>query len=147
MMWVDWKQNSFETMPDPYFYSFWLGPDSDLCMSSVGVYSGYSHVSGVNSENVSWVAPNQEITQILVEEFKQVPQVKYICAQFGQEEITIWTLLESYNRAAREKVYEKELEICALLRIYDFEFRVTSIDIVSPDELVRAGSYQIYRRQ
>jgi hypothetical protein len=124
----EWRQQSFHTLPEPYFP---LNP---------------SHVFGMNSENSDWITPNQEITKILVEEFKQVPEVKSICAQFGSEEITIWTLLESYDRGAREKVYEKELKVCKLLSIYDFDFRVTSIDLVSPDELVRTGSYRIYGR-
>jgi hypothetical protein len=125
---VDWKPHSFQTIPESY------------CVVS----SGDSHVFG--TENSSWIYPDQEITKILVEKFKQVPQVKSICAQFCPEEITIWTLLDSYDRTAREKVYEKELEICELLRIHDFDFRVTSIELVDPDELIRTGSYQIYRR-
>jgi hypothetical protein len=144
MEWVDWKQHSFQTLHEPYFYAF--EQSQNLCMSSVGVSSQdrYSHV--FVSENSSWIVPDQAIIKILVKEFKQVPQVQSICAQFSHEEITIWTLLKSYNRNAREKVYEKELKICELLRIYDFDFRVTSIDLVSPDELVHTGSYQIYRR-
>lgn len=145
MMWVDWRQHSFKTTPEPYFYAFGLSPDN-LCMSSVGVSSEDSHVFGGDSGNSSWISPDQEIIKILVEEFKQVSQVQSICAQFGPEEITIWTLLESYDRSARERVYEKELEICKLLRIHDFDFRVTSIELVAPDELIRNGSYQIYRR-
>lgn len=127
---LDWKQHSFQTVPEPY------------CIVS----SENSHVFGMDSENYSWNYPDQEITKILVEKFKQVPQVKSICAQFCPEEITIWTLLDTYDRTAREKVYEKELEICELLRIHDFDFRVTSIELVDPDELIRTGSYQIYRR-
>jgi hypothetical protein len=147
MKWVDWKQYSFQTLPESYSYAFALSPQN-LCMSPVGVSSEdrYSHVFGWGAENSGWTLPDQEIIKILVEEFKQVPQVKSICAHFGPEEITIWTLLENYNRDAREKVYEKELGICQLLRIYDFDFRVTSIDIVSPDDLVHTGSHQIYRR-
>ena|ERR1700730_17771986 len=143
MKWVDWKQHSFQTLHEPYSYAFWLSPEN-LCMSPVGVSSEDRHV--FCSENSSWIIPDQEIIKILVGEFKQVPQVKSICAKFGHEEITIWTLLESYNRAARGKIYEKELKICELLRIYDFDFRVTSIDLVSPDDLVHTGSYQIYMR-
>jgi len=127
---VDWKQHSFQTMPESY------------CVVS----SEDSHVFGMELENYNWIYPNQEITKILVEKFKQIPQVKSICVQFCHEEITIWTLLDSYDRTAREKVYDKELEICELLRIHDFDFRVTSIELVDPDELIRAGSYQIYRR-
>jgi hypothetical protein len=141
MMWIDWKQHSFNTMSEPYFYAIGLSHDN-LCIVS----SEDSHVLGGGDKNYSWISPDQEITKILVEGFKQVPQVKSICAHFGPEEITIWTLLESYDRAAREKIYEKELEICKLLRTHDFDFRVTSIDLIAPDELIRTGAYQIYRR-
>jgi hypothetical protein len=125
---VDWKQHSFKTMSESY---------------SV-VSSEDSHVVGMDFGN--YIYPDREIKKILVEKFKQVPQVKAICAQLGPDEITIWTLLDSYDRTAREKVYEKELEICELLRVHDFDFRVTSIELVDPDELIRTGSYQIYRR-
>jgi hypothetical protein len=145
MMWVDWKQNSFQTTQEQYFYAFGLSPQN-LCMSPVGVSSNDHHIFSGGSDNSGWTVPDQEITKILVEKFKRVPQVKSICAHFFQGEITIWTLLESYNRSAREKVYEKELEICKLVGVYDFDFRVTSIDLVSPDDLVRTGSHQIYRR-
>jgi hypothetical protein len=140
MMSIDWKQHSFKTMSESYFYAFWLS-HTNLCTVS----SEDSHILG--DENSSWISPDQEITKILVEDFKQVPQVKSICAYFCPEEITIWTLLDSYDRDAREKVYEKELEICKQLRTHDFDFRVTSIDLVAPDELIRTGAYQIYRRQ
>ncbi|MGH6839711.1 MAG: hypothetical protein ACREDT_13130 [Methylocella sp.] len=125
----EWSQQSFHTLPEPYS---WLIP---------------GHAFKMNSENSDWTTPDQEITKILVEEFKQVPEVKSICAQFGQEEITIWTLLESYDRDARGKVYEKELKLCKILSVYDFDFRVTSIELVSPDDLVRAGSHILYRRK
>jgi hypothetical protein len=139
MMWIDWKQHSFKTRSESYFYAFGLS-HANLCVVS----SEDSHILG--DENSSWISPDQEITKILVEEFKQIPQVKSIYAHFCPEEITIWTLLDSYDRDAREKVYEKELGICKLLRTHDFDFRVTSIDLVAPDELIRTGAYQIYRR-
>ncbi len=88
----------------------------------------------------------QEIKRLLVERFKEVPQVKSICAKFGPEEVAVWTLIDDYNREARERVYEKELKICRELAMYDFDFRVTSSEIVSSEELVRAGSREIYRR-
>jgi hypothetical protein len=145
MQWIDWTQLSFQTMPDSYFYEFGLSPQT-MCIT-VEVSSEGSHVSSVDSENSSWISSDQEITKILVEKFKQVPEVEFICAQFGNEEIIVWTLLEHYDRAAREKVYEKELEICELLGVHDFDFRVTSVDLVTPPELIRTGSHQIYRRQ
>jgi hypothetical protein len=61
--------------------------------------------------------------------------------------MTIWTLINSYDRDARETIYEKELKICDLLHIYDFDFRVTSIDLVSPNELIHIGSHKIYERR
>ena len=101
----------------------------------------------MDSEYYDWITPDHEVVKILVKEFNQVPQVNAICAQFGSEEITIWTLLESYDRSAREMVYEKELNICRQLSIYDFDFRVTSIELVSPDDLIRTGSFKIYGRK
>jgi hypothetical protein len=123
--------------------SEWVPPEQEVKLVLVGL----SSITDSVLPRSEWVPPEQEVKLILVNLFKAIPQVKSICAQFGAEEIIIWTLLESYDREAREKVYEKELEVCAMLRLYDFDFRVTSIDLVSPDELIRSGSHEIYRRQ
>ena len=98
-------------------------------------------------EESGWFFPEREIIKILVESFKEVPQVISICAQFSDDQIAIWTLLDSHDRVARAKVYEKELNICQMLRIYDFDFRVTSIDLVLPQQLIDIGSKEIYHRQ
>jgi hypothetical protein len=106
----------------------------------------YVQLVTVADDDAKWVTPQDEVTNILAESFARIPQVKSICAQFNGEIITIWTLLESYNREARNRVYEKELEICERLRFYDFDFRATSIELVSPDELKKAGSVEIFKR-
>ena len=99
-----------------------------------------------DSQNSNWIYPDREIANFLARLFSKVPQVKSICAQFGPEEITIWTLLEHYDRKAREQVYKKELEICQTFGLYDFDFRVSSVDLISPNELVRLGGHEIYKR-
>ncbi len=99
-----------------------------------------------SSESVEWIPLTHQVSRVLVEVFKNVREVKSICAQFGPEEVTVWTLLESHDRKAREKVYKKELEVCRILGVYDFEFRVTSFDLVSPEDLARTGLREIYRR-
>jgi len=141
-----WKPVAFETQPGPVLYTFLLTPKENLGMTSIGVSSESLHVLPWNSENSEWVYPEQQVARVLVELFKEIPQVKSICARFGHDEITIWTLLASYDREAREKVYEKELEVCKILRIYDFDFRATSADLVSPEELALSGSREIFRR-
>ncbi len=96
--------------------------------------------------DVLWIFPEHQLARIIVNKFSAVPQVKAICINFGTSGYTVWTLLDSYDREAREKVYEQEMIVCDALRIYDFDFRVTSIDLVSPDELVATGSVAIFRR-
>jgi hypothetical protein len=145
MLSTDWKPRIFQSLPRSAFYAFMPTIDKEkLCMSPVGASSADGDV--ISSEDAEWIYPEQQVARILVELFKKVPQVKSICAQFGPEEITIWTLLETYDRAARESVYLKELEVCQKLGVYDFDFRATSIDLVSPEELTRSGSREIYRR-
>lgn len=126
-------------------YAFWsaMAERDNLWATTVSSSRGTSVTS---SETSRWVGPEQQVCRILVDVFKKIHQVKSICAQFGPEEIVVWTLLESYDRNARERVYKKELEICRRLRVHDFEFRVTSFDLVSADDLVGAGSHEIYRR-
>jgi len=97
-------------------------------------------------ETSDWIVPEHEVIRLLVEAFKQVPQVSSICAQFGSDGIAIWTLLREYDRDARQAVYEKELQLCEGLGACDFDFRVSSIDLVTPEELVQAGSREIFKR-
>jgi hypothetical protein len=142
----EWRSQTSQTAPFPAFYNFLLTTPEDemLCMSPVGVSSADSEL--IESENCEWITPGRQVSRMLVDLFSQIPQVKAICAEFSARGIRIWTLLESYDRDAREKVYAKELEICKELRIWDFDFRVTSVDLVSSEELERAGCRVIYRR-
>src|SRR5437016_2072385 len=90
--------------------------------------------------------PDHGIPKILVKMFREVLQVKSICAEFRANEIAICTLLDSYDRNARAQIYKRELEISSQFRLRDFDFRVTAVDLVLPDDLVKAGSIEIYRR-
>lgn len=139
----------FQTLPRSPFYTFpqQAKEFGDCWFDGNWVSSADSDVLESTEENSGWVYPNQEIASVLVELFKEIPQVKSICAKFGSDEIVVWTLLDSYDRDAREKVYGKELELCQLLRIHNFDFRVTSADLVPPEELVAAGSREIYKRR
>lgn len=125
-------------------YAFFVDPPAS--MTSVAISSEDFGVTASTSENFEWIRPDQQVARVLVELFKDIPQVKSICAQFGSDEIVVWTLLETYDRDAREKVYEKELEVCRLLRIHNFDFRVTSAELVPPEDLTATGSREIYRR-
>ena len=97
-------------------------------------------------ETVEWVFPDQEIRKILATSFQAIDEVVSVCAQISADESVVWNLLKSYDRDVRTRVYEKELEICERLRMYDFDFRVTSIDLVSPAELMAGGFQQIFKR-
>ena len=97
-------------------------------------------------ETVEWVFPDQEIRKILATSFQEIDEVVSVCAQISADESVVWSLLESYDRDVQTRVYEKELEICERLRMYDFDFRVTSIDLVSPAELMAGGFQEIFKR-
>jgi hypothetical protein len=86
------------------------------------------------------------VASILVAQISSIPEVSSICISYGAEGYTVWTLLKSYDREAREKVYQQELAICEMLNIYDFDFRVTSVELVAPSELVATGSIEIFGR-
>lgn len=140
--WGPQPTRPWETAPS---YAFWPEIDDENFRGTTASLSSEDVEIGT-SESAQWIHPDQQVSRILVDLFKKVRQVKSICVQFGPEEIMVWTLLESYDRKARESVYKKEMEICRVLRVRDFEFRVTSFDLVSPEELVRNGSHEIYRR-
>ncbi len=147
-----WASQAHQTPPHGIFYAFlpgMTGPSltgKNLYMTSVGVSSEDLQVLNSVSEGSEWIFPKQEIIRILVDKFKQVPQVESICAQFGSDEVTIWTILETYNPEARSTIHGKELEICRMLNVFDFDFRVTSADTVSPAELLGNGLFEIYNR-
>jgi hypothetical protein len=145
----EWGSQASCRIPSAPFYAFVFNPEGGnrLYMTSVGSHSADLELTSSESEDSEWIRPDQQVLRILVEIFKEIPQVKSICAQFADNEITVWTLLETYDRDARERVYGKELEVCRRLGIYDFDFRVSSVDLVHPEELVRAGAYQVYDRQ
>ena len=88
----------------------------------------------------------REIRKILATSFQEIDEVVSVCAQISADESVVWSLLESYDRDVQTRVYEKELEICERLRMYDFDFRVTSIDLVSPAELMAGGFQEIFKR-
>ncbi len=117
---------------------------SAVSMSSTGIFS--AQMRAENSKNSNWVFPEQQIASILVRLFSDVPQVRSICVQFGSDEMVVWTLLETYDREAREKVYRKELDVCELLQFHDFDFRVSTVDLVAPEQLKRAGLLEIFKR-
>ena len=106
-----------------------------------------SPLSPDDSSKVDWITPDREISRLLVNSFRCIPEVVSICAQFGNDGNTVWTLLKEYDRDARDRIYDKELEICNTLRLIDFDFRVTSIELVSQADLVACGSREIFKRQ
>ncbi len=97
-------------------------------------------------ERSEWIGPDQQIANILVKQFSAIPDVISICAQFGPGEMVIWTLLGTYDREARDCVYRKEMEVCETLNLYDFDFRVSTVELVSPSELVKGGFREIFHR-
>lgn len=140
----EWRQPpNFNAVIAQYFVSS-MGQDS-VFMSAVAASS--EDAIFVDSGESTWIKPEQEIIRLLVEQFKEVPQVHSICAQFGTDEVTIWTILAEYDREARSQIHAKELKICTYLNVYDFDFRVTSADLVSPEELTGNGWREIYRRR
>lgn len=131
-------------MPGAYAFVFELEAKSFISVTAPSRITWDSETA--TSCDSQWSGPEQEVFRVLADAFSKVPQVKSICAQFSKDEVVIWTLLEKYDRGAREKVYEKELEVCNRLGIHDFDFRVTSVELVPPEELVRGGSVEIYKR-
>jgi hypothetical protein len=126
--------------PPGCFVVFLMAPL--MCMSSIAISSGQLVANDGNSD---WVLPDQEIAKILVNSFSKIPQVKSICALY-RPRMEIWTILNDYDRAARTKVHEKELEMAAYFRLKDFAFRVTSFDLVQPAELESNGFVELYHR-
>lgn len=129
------------------FYTYWLHERDETIQVGLSEIPVVKVDDNLEHEYSNWVFPEQEVTKILVESFKEIPEVASICAQYNGSEIVIWTILDSHDRDVRSRVYKKELNLCRTLRVYDLDFRATSIDLVSPKQLVEIGSKEIYHRQ
>ena len=142
----DWKSEEMGLSWQALCYAFTpvFADDSQLCVSEFGEWAGDAPLAC--SETVEWVFPDQEIRKILATYFQEIDEVVSVCTQISADESVVWSLLKSYDRNARTRVYEKELEICERLQMYDFDFRVTAIDLVSPAELVAGGFQEIFKR-
>ena len=95
---------------------------------------------------VVWVFPDREIRYLIVNPIMQIEEVSFIYAKINPDESVVWTLLKTYDRSARERVYAKELEVRDMLSVYGFDFRATSVELVSPTELSESGFEQIFSR-
>ena len=140
-----WETEDLNVKKQALFYSFspTIGPQ--FCVSGpFGEWLGDAKVN--RSEVAEWVFPDQEIRRILATSFQEIDEVVSVCAQISADESVVWSLLKSYDRNVRTRVYEKELEICERLQMYDFDFRVTAIDLVSPAELTASGFQEIFKR-
>ena len=142
-----WKSEDMSVSWQAFFYAFApvSADDSQFCVGGFGEWSSAAPLAF--SETVEWVSPDQEIRKILATSFQKINEVVSVCAQISANESVVWSLLKSYDRDVRTRVYEKELEICERLQMYDFDFRVTAIDLVSPAELMAGGFQEIFKRQ
>jgi len=136
-----WRDSS-RAVPDNPLYAFYLDPA--ICMSPCSIRISETTNSTLDAE---WVDLDSTVERLLVKAFCSVPEVCSICVRREDGTTFVWTLLESYDREVREKVYEKELQICKELRIFDFDFRVTSQDLVSLQELVDSGCHEVFSRK
>jgi hypothetical protein len=143
----DWSSQGLDeaATPSAAAYSTYGHPEGDKL---TGIGGQESATAGQRSDTweSEWVTPDREIASMLVRLFSEVEAVSSIFAQFTQDGILIWTLLRDYDRAAREEIYAREMTICERLRLYDFDFRATSVEVVNPESLIRAGARQIFRR-
>ena len=142
-----WKSEKMGMSWQAFCYAFTpvVAGDSELRVNGFSEWAG--DVPLAFSETVEWVFPDQEIRKILATSFQQIDEVVSVCAQINADESVVWSLLKSYDRDVRTRVYEKELEICERLRMYNFDFRVTAIDLVSPAELMAGGFQEIFKKQ
>jgi hypothetical protein len=97
------------------------------------------------AENATWILPEQHVARILAETLGSIPEVQSVCASFG-EVFTVWTLLKERDTEARQRVYDKEIQLCDALNVHDFDFRVSTVGLVAPEELTRTGLFEIFRR-
>ena len=138
-----WKVGDYSPSIHQVSYLFPQIDGKQYSLSPMSIPSIDEIASSFNSD---WIDSKMEITNILVESFKQVPQVASICAIFESDGVTIWTLLSAYDREAREAVYKREMEICERLGSCDFDFRVSTVELVSPEEMTSTGALEIFKR-
>lgn len=137
----EWETKASDTR-ELAFFSF--GADMGVCMTSPSVVSLERNCS--QTSDSEWLDSEVELARIIVGRFKDIPQVNSIFLRFQDDEFLVWTILESYDREARDKIYDRELELCDSLKLDDLDFRVTSKNLMAPDELQDAGYHNIFTR-
>lgn len=110
--------------------------------------SGHVAISSlpVSSKDGQWIDPYGEVSRVVAESFSKIPQVAAMYSAFSGDYITIWTLLKSNDRKARESIYAKELEICDRFVVCGFDFKVSSVEAVTPAQLQKDGFRRIFSR-
>ena len=141
---TEWKTQSSDTQIHGFFVFGAHLDGHSICMTAVTLLS--SDHDCVQTADSEWLNSEVDIARILVKSFSKVPEVNSIFIRFQDDEFLVWTILDSYNREARDKIYDKELEIFDNLKLDNFDFRVTSSDLMSPDELDEAGYHKIFSR-
>ena len=145
-----WRQGRSAPIAHRVSYAFsagFMGTNDEFSQFCLSESVAFGERSLSFPEEAMWASPKQELSRVLVDAFKEIPQVASICVQFSDEEITVWTLLASHDRAARGLVYDAELSLCQELRIFEFDFRVTFVDLVSSQQLTNAGFKEIFHRK
>lgn len=153
----EWQPQTFSTKPRRFVeheIKVFISSTVKDVADQHGTYVGISEALGISDDShtllpttgTTWIFPENEITRILVESFKAVPQVKSICSESRKHNMAIWTILESDDRDARKEIYKRELQIGERFRLRDFDFRVTSLDLITPEELKNTGFVELYRR-
>src|SRR5688572_29472182 len=100
-----WGTEQFKPTLQGAFYTFMPSNIENVSMSAVGVAAAQAIAESAD-EAAGWTLPEHDLSWIIANCFKEIPQVRSICAKLGDGvEMTVWTLLESYDRDAREKVY------------------------------------------
>ena len=140
---TDWEARTDAPAPSGYSFCIDLDGGTSLSMTAIAMHSDTQESATSDSK---WLEGDVEVSHQLVKLFSQVPEVCAIFIKFQDDEFIVWTILKDYDREARDRIYDRELEICAALRVDNFDFRVTSKDLMSPDELNGAGYFQIFSK-
>lgn len=66
------------------------------------------------------------IKQFLEQEFARVPEAEAVFASTQGRTLHVWIVVDQFDRAVREKIYEREMSLIDELDSFEFDFNILS---------------------
>lgn len=110
----------------------------------------YADTDGTMIEN-----PNAEFTdpifssrlnEFIADEISRVSDIDYIFTAFRNNVFYVWILLERFETAVRESIYEREKLVIDEFPMFDFDFYIVATEKQNPEDLISGSVELVYEK-